>query len=236
MIPLSRTLLTLGILFLVYLAGHINGCACSRANGKQTNNTDTVVVKDGRDTLILVLPSDSARLSEPTMARAEVPAKKDYSYPLPGTDTIFWTDGVPSEVFAELWASYDSLADRYASLEQVYNTRKFLRDTARFPGRANIYWSGLAYQNSVMGAQFTLDSFQQTHITRTVEKMVPKRNQVWLGMNGYYFPVSREAALSADVQFLHKRGIGVKGEAGFTLSGETFVGLGGQYLIQLRKR
>jgi hypothetical protein len=88
-------------------------------------------------------------------------------------------------------------------------------------------------QNRIASREVVLDLV----VPHTTEyRNVPKRNQVWVGVQTFYRPWDDAAAVGGSLEFLHKRGMGVEVFGSVDTRGVGEVGLGAKYLIKLRNR
>jgi hypothetical protein len=207
MIPPNRTLVSLLLIGLVYLGGFINGCGCARARNTPSQN-DTVTISHTKTVWVPVRDT----LIE------YVPVPRYVS--VPRVDSFIAYEKVP-----------------YAVLDTVYVLGDYFAKVAYRDSVPTLYGpiiiSDTVSRNRIAARSVLLD----LRVPHTVEyRNLPKRNEVWVGVQTFYRPWDDAAAVGGSLEFLHKRGVGMEVFGNVDTRGVGEVGLGAKYRIQLRHR
>jgi hypothetical protein len=207
MLTVNRTVLTILLIGLVYLAGHINGCACNRAAQKPSPKQDTTILHH-RDTIIWRdVDTVTQYIPQPTFVY------------VPRVDSFISFQNVPIYVRDTVQILGD------------YFTKRFYSDP--IPSRYGLITvNDTVTQNRITSRDVTFDF----SIPSTIEyRSLPKRNQMWVGIQSFYQPYTGQIAVGGSLEFLHKRGIGLEVFGNVNTRGVGEVGVGGKYLIQVKK-
>jgi hypothetical protein len=207
MITVNRTVLTIILIGFVYLAGHINGCACQRARNA-TPQSDTVTIS--RTDTVLVSLRDTVERYVPVPKYVSVPRVDSFIAYEPVPYAVLDTVYVLGDYFGKV-AYSDPIVTRYGLIT--------VNDTVS--------------RNRIQSREVLLD-LVVPHTTAYVETR--KRNQVWLGVQTFYRPWDGEASVGTSLEFLHKRGVGVEVFGNVDTRGVGEVGLGAKYLLKARNR
>lgn len=156
-----------------FILGLLLGCrGCGKAVSVEVKKTTT-------DTAVIILPPERSEPTQPELSNT----KKDETFP-------FVTMPVPEMPIPA--GDYDSLLVEFKALQttlqevwKMFDEQKNYNQTFRLKNGV-VGFTGSVYQNNLFNLQASLDSVEQTTITKTVYQVEKKKNQFYLNLGGFY--------------------------------------------------